>query len=215
MRCAIVRAWTVLTTALFTAAVADAWTEFAENLGWLGGSERDVAQQAIGPTLLIAAVVGAALAGFIAFSKIAPRDSLLRCMRGVRATAVDLSSALVLSAIFSIAMEGYETRFGGLSPFDPRSVVMSHGLALLVAFVFVAAIVRSIVRATLRLASQAGELATGVLVQFLHKISRGHVAPGAAHRSAFTLVVLHLPPAIAYGACGLRAPPRSISLATS
>jgi hypothetical protein len=215
MRCAIVRAWTVLTTALFTAAVADACTEFAENLGWLGGSERDVSQQAIGPTLLIAAVVGTVLAGFVAFAKIAPQDKVLRCMDGWRARATDLGTALAGSALCAIAMEGYETRFGGLSPFDPRSVVMSHAFALLVAFVVVAVIARRIVGALLALASIAGELAGDALVEFLHRIARAHVPAAAVHRSAFTLVVLHPPPAIAYGACGLRAPPRSMLLASS
>jgi hypothetical protein len=210
MRCAIVRAWTSLATALLTAAVADAGTEFAENLGWLGGSVRDAQHEAIVPALILGLAAGAALAAFVAFARIAPQDPLLRCMSGWRARTADLAIALGGSALCTIAMEGYETRFGGLSPFDPRSVVLSHAIPLLVAFVFVAAIVRVSIRAALRLASRAGELAASVLVEFLHKISRAQVAPGAVHTSAFTLRVLHLPPAIADGACGLRAPPRSI-----
>lgn len=209
MRCAIVRAWTSLATALLTAAVADAGTEFAENLGWLGGSVRDVQHEAVAPTLLFGLAAGAALAAFAAFARIAPHDPLLRCMSGWRARTADLTIALAGSALCTIAMEGYETRFGGLSPFDPRSVVLSHALPLLVAFVFVAAIARVSIRAALRVASHAGELAASVLVEFLHKISRAQVAPGAVHTSAFTLHVLHLPPAIADGACGRRAPPRS------
>lgn len=209
MRCAIVRAWTSLATALLTAAVADAGIEFAENLGWLGGSVRDAQHEAVAPTLLIGLAIGAALAAFVAFARIAPQDPLLRCMSGWRVRMTDLAMALAGSALCTIAMEGYETRFGGLSPFDPRSVVLSHALPLIVAFVFVAAVAHGVIRAALRLASHAGELAAGVLVEFLHKLSRAAVAAGAVHTSAFTLHVAHLPPAIADGACGLRAPPRS------
>jgi hypothetical protein len=215
MRCAIVRGWISLTTALVTAAVADAGTEFAENLGWLGGSVRDAQHQAVAPMLVIGLAVGAALAVFVAFARIAPRDPLLRCMSGLRARTTDLAIALSASALGTIAMEGYETQFGGLSPFDPRSVVCSHALALVVAFVLVTAIARAILSATLRFASRAGEFATSAVVEFLHKIFRAPVARGAVHSSAFTLHVLHLPPAIAEGACGLRAPPHRVLPTTS
>jgi hypothetical protein len=209
MRYAMVRAWTSLATALLTAAIADAGTEYAQNLGWLGGGLHDTQHEAVAPTLLLGLAIGAALAAFVAFARIAPYDPLLRRMNGLGARAMDLGCALAGSALCTIAMEGYETRFGGLSPFDPRSVVLSHALALLVAFVVVAAVLHRALRAALALASQAGELAAGALVEFLHKICRAAVAPGAVHTSAFTLHVLHLPPAIADGACGLRAPPRS------
>jgi hypothetical protein len=209
MRCAIVRAWTSLATALLTAAVADAGTEFAENLGWLGGSVRDAQHEAVAPALILGLAAGAALAAFVAFARIGPQDPLLRHMSRLRARLTDLAIALAGSALFTIAMEGYETRFGGLSPFDPRSVVLSHAVPLVVAFVFVAVLVHRAMRAALRLAGHAGELAAGALVEFLHKMLRAAVAPGAVHDSAFTLHVLHLPPAIADGACGLRAPPRS------
>jgi hypothetical protein len=209
MRYATIRAWTSLATALLTAAVADACTECAENLGWLGGSLRDAQHEAIAPALLLGIALTAALLAFVVFARIAPGDPLLRRMNGLRARTADLTCALVGSAACTIVMEGYETRFGGLSPFDPRSVVLSHALALLVAFVFVAAIVHCALRAALRLASHAGELAAGAIAEFLYKICRTTVAPGAVHTSAFTLHVLHLPPAIADGACGLRAPPRA------
>lgn len=215
MRCAIVRAWTSLATALLTAALADAATEFAENLGWLGGSVRDGQHEAVAPTLLIGLAIGAGLAAFVVFARIAPQDRLHRCMRGGGALTADLAIALCGSALCVIAMEGYETRFGGLSPFDPRSVVLSHALPLLVAFLLVAIVVHCFLRIGLRIAGRVGQLAESVLVEFLHGISRGRVAPGAVHTSAFTLHVLHLAPAIAVGACGLRAPPRSILLATS
>jgi len=210
MRYTLVCVWTSLATALLTAAIADATTEFAVNLGWLGGSLHDNQHEAVVPTLLFGVAVGAALLTYIVFARVTPRDPLLRRLGALRARASNLGCALAGSALCTVAMEGYETGFGGLSPFDPRSVILSHALALVIAFVLVAAIVNRVLRAALALASHAGELATGALVQFFHKLRRPQVAPGAVYSSAFTLHVLHLPPAIADGACGLRAPPRSI-----
>jgi hypothetical protein len=210
MRCAAVRAGASLTTALITAGLADAWTEFAENRGWLGGSVRDAQHEAILPVLLIGLAVGAALAAFAAFHRVTPKDPLLRGVSGLRALTTDLAIALAGSALCTIAMEGYETRFGGMSPFDPRSVVCSHAPALLVAFAVVAPLVCGITRSVLRLARHAGQRATSVIVQFLRKISRANVASGAIHTSAFTLHVIRLSSAIVAGVYGLRAPPRSI-----
>lgn len=215
MRCAIVRAWTSLVTALLTAALADAGTEFAENLGWLGGGVRDGQHEAVAPTLLIGLAIGAGLAAFIVFSRIAPQDRLHRCMSGWRALTADLAITLCGSALCVIAMEGYETRFGGLSPFDPRSVILAHSMPLLVAFLLVAIVVRRSLRLGLRVAGRVRQLAETVLVELFHSISRPRVAPGVVHTSAFTLHVLHLAPTIAAGARGLRAPPRSNLLATS
>jgi hypothetical protein len=209
MRCVVVRAGAWLTTALIAAALADAGTEFAENLGWLGGSLRDAQHEAVAPTLLIGLAIGAALAAFVAFARLAPHDPLLRSMRGFRELTADLAIALAGSALWTIAMEGYETRFGGVSPFDPRSVVCSHAPALLVAFVLVAPVVWGVVRNLLCLARRAGECATGAIVQFLRKISHASVPPGTVHTSAFALHVVHLLPAIADGVYGLRAPPHS------
>ncbi|MGA7356220.1 MAG: hypothetical protein WBW76_12400 [Candidatus Cybelea sp.] len=210
MRSLVVRAGTALTTALMTAAVADAVTEFAVNLGWLGGSVRDAQHEAIAPTFLIGLAIGTALAAFVAFARITPRDPLLRSMSGLHALVSDPAIALAGSALCTIAMEGYETRFGGLSPFDPRSVVCSHALALLVAFVVVAPIVWGIIGKALYVARNAGECATSAIGQFLQKIFQANVGPETAHTSAFTLHVVHLSPAIADGVYGLRAPPRSI-----
>jgi hypothetical protein len=210
MRPLVVRAGTALTTALMTAAAADAGTEFAVNLGWLGGSVRDAQHEAIAPAILIGLAIGAALAAFVAFGSVTPRDPLLHSLSGLRALVTDLAIALAGSALCTIAMEGYETRFGGASPFDPRSVVCSHALALLVAFVVVAPIVWGIVGKALCVARNAGECATGVIGQFLRKICHADVGTGAVHTSAFTLHVVHLSPAIADGVYGLRAPPRSI-----
>jgi hypothetical protein len=210
MRSLVVRAGTALTTALITAAVADSGTEFAVNLGWLGGSVRDAQHEAIAPTILIGLAIGAALAAFVAFGRVTPPDPLLRSLYGLRALASDLAIALAGSALCTIAMEGYETRFGGISPFDTRSVVCSHAPALLVAFVVVAPIVWGIIGKALSVARNAGECATGAIGHFLRKINPANGGAGAPHTSAFTLHLVRLSPAIAGGVYGLRAPPRSI-----
>jgi hypothetical protein len=210
MRVAIVRLWTSVAVAVVTGAVADAGTEFAENLGWLGGSVRDAQHQAVMPTLLIGLAIGAALAAFVAFAGIAPRDPLFRYMSGWRAPAIDLAVALAGSELCAIAMEGYETRFGGLSPFDPRSVLCAHAPALLIAFVLIAAIARGITKVTLEAARRAGELATNAVVEFLHRAPRARVAAAIVHTSAYMLRVAHLPAAVDEGVLGFRAPPRSL-----
>src|ERR1700727_2350528 len=108
MSSAIVRAWAALATALLAAAAADAGTELAENLGWLGTSIRDAHQESVLPTLLVGLAIGVALAAFVGFARIAPRDPLLRCLDGWRARAIDLSIALAGSTLCTIAMEGYD-----------------------------------------------------------------------------------------------------------
>jgi hypothetical protein len=206
MRCEALRAGICLTTALITAAVADLGTELAENLGFLGGSVRDAQQEAVLPTLLVGLLFGALLAFCVAFARVPLEDPLLHCMRGSRERATDFAFALAGSALCTVAMEGYETRFGGFSPFDPRSVVCSHAAALLVTFVFVAPIVRGIVSAALRLAIDVGERATSAVVRFLCKICRDRALP-ALRILAFALHSLRIHATFADGACGLRAPP--------
>ena len=67
-------------------------------------------------------------------------------------------------------MEGYETRFGGLSPFDPRSVVLSHALPLVLTFVVMGAIVHYALRGAIRTASRASGRVAEVFVEFLRKL---------------------------------------------
>jgi hypothetical protein len=96
-------------------------------------------------------------------------------------------------------------RFGGSSPFDPRSVVLSHALPLVVTFVVMGAIVRYALRAAIRTARRASGLVTEVFVAFLRKLQGDATSPGMVQRSAFILYVVHGPLAIVDGSLGLRA----------
>jgi hypothetical protein len=209
MRFAMVRAWAVLATAVLAGAAADAGTEFAENIGWLGGSLRDNHHEAIVPALLLGAAITLALTLFVFLARIAPGDPLLSRMSDFRARLVDGGCALSGSVLCIIAMEGYETRFGGLSPFDARSVVLSHTLALLVAFVVMGAIVHCALRAAIRVASHASGFVAEIFVEFLRRILSVDATPALVAVSAFVLYVTHVPLAIADGSRGFRAPPRS------
>ena len=209
MRFAVVRGWMVLAAAILTGAMADAVTELAENASWLGGSVRDNQQQAIVPTLILGAAIALGLMLFILLARIAPRDPLLTRMNDLRRWIVDSGAALCGSVICVLAMEAYETRFGGLSPFDPRSIVLSHTFALIVAFAIVGTILHCVLRGAIRVASRAGTVVASFVAAFLRRPAHQTTSPRAISLSAFTLKVSHAPPGVAIGSRGLRAPPRS------
>jgi len=210
VRFAIVRGWAALATAILAGTAADASTEFAENSGWLGGSLHDYQHQAIIPALLFGSAVTLALILYVLLARISRGDPLLSRMSDFRTRLVDIAYALCGSVLCIIAMEGYETRFGGFSPFDPRSVVLSHSLALLIAFVVMGVMVHCALGASIRVASRSSDFVAEVFAEFLHKILGVSATPRMIGVSAFVLYVLHVPLAIAYGSRGFRAPPRSI-----
>jgi hypothetical protein len=209
MRFALVRTWAVVATAILAGAAADAVTEFAENNGWLGGMLRDGQHEAILPALLLGALVAVSLTLFVLFARISPRDPLLSRMSGLRTRLADIAAAFSVSVLCVIAMEGYETRFGGVSPFDPRSVVLSHALALAVAFVLTGTILHCALRAAIRTASRAS-IVVEYLAQFLRKLRQFAAAAPSIALSAFELHVVRVPLETAYGSSGLRAPPHSL-----
>jgi hypothetical protein len=131
-------------------------------------------------------------------------------MSDFRTRLVDVACAFCGSVLCIIAMEGYETRFGGLSPFDPRSVVLSHSLALLIAFVVIGVMVYCALLVAIRVASHASGVVAGIFAEFLRKLLGVGAMPRTVGVSAFVLYVLHVPLAIADGSRGFRAPPRSI-----
>ena len=212
MRFALVRGWAVAATALLAAAVADAGTEFAQNSGWLGGAMRDNQHESVLPTLLAGAAIALSLVLFVLFSRISPRDPLLLRMSDFGARSLDIAIAFGGSVACVVAMEGYETRFGGVSPFDPRSVVMSHAVASIVAFAVIGSIVYCVLRSAVRRASRASGAVIAFLAEFLRKLAATVAAPQAEATSAYQLHLAHVPPGLAGGACGFRAPPRAIRL---
>jgi hypothetical protein len=210
MRFGLVRGWAVIGTAILAAAVADAGTEFAENSGWLGGTLRDNQHESILPTLILGAAVTLALTFFILLARISSRDPLLLRMNELRTQVVDIVFAFCAGMLCVVGMEGSETRFGGLSPFDPRSVVLSHTLALAVAVLIVGTIVQYVLRSAIGVASRAGGVVAELLVAFLRKRRRADSSPRIVKLSAFQLHVPHVLPGISGGSRGFRAPPRSI-----
>ena len=210
MRFTLVRSWAVVATAILAAVTADTGTEFAENSGWLAGTFRDNQHEAVVPALLLGAAAALSLMLFVLLARISPSDPLLSRMNDLRRRLVDIACAFCGSTLCVVAMEGYETRFGGLSPFDPRSVVLSHTLALVVAFLVVGAIVHYALQAAIGIASRASSVVAEFLVEFLRKLLRAGAPPRSVALSAFQLYVRHVPPGIAGGSRGFRAPPRSI-----
>jgi hypothetical protein len=213
MRFRVVRGWAVLAAAILAASTADAGTEFAENGGWLGGALRDNQHEAILPALVLGAALALGLTLFVLLARISPRDPLLMRLNDCRSRLFDIACAFCGSMLCVIVMEGYETQFGGVSPFDPRSVVLSHAVPLVVAFVVAGAIVHCVLRAAIGVAGRASNIVVEFLVEFMRKLLRSVTPRRAVTLSAFQLYVSHLPPGIAAGLRGLRAPPRSIPLA--
>lgn len=206
------RAWAIAAAAILAAAAADAATELAGNSGWLDGGLPDNQHESIVPALVIGTAAVLALLLSVFFARMAP-EALARTI-AMRTRLADIASAFCGSALCVVAMEGYETRFGGLSPFDPGSVVLSHTLALLVASLVMVTAIHCALRAAIRVTRRASIVVAGCVVEFLRRQRPAVVADRAAVLSAFDLLVTPVPLGIAHGARGLRAPPHSILLAT-
>lgn len=212
MRFAVVRIWAAAAVAMLAAATADAVVEFAGNGGWLGVALRDNQHEAIAPALVLGVLTAFFLLAFILFARIPLRDPLLMRMteRGTR--RLDTLCAFGGGVLCVVAMEGYETRFGGTSPFDPGSVVLSHTAALLVAILAIGAIVHWMLRAAVGIASRASVAAVEVFARFFRPHLNAVPAPPVARMPAFESGVVHVALAVAEGVRGLRAPPHSIPL---
>ena len=146
MRYTLVRIWAALTIALLAGVLGDAGTEFSAIFGWLGGTARDLNQQGILPALLVTFALALGLCGYVVCSRIAPGDPLVRRLDDVRARAIDAAVAFAGSWVTVVAVEGYETRFGGAAPFDLNSVVVAHAPVLVAAFLIVAVAARMMLR---------------------------------------------------------------------
>jgi hypothetical protein len=207
MRYALVRFWATLAIALLAGVIGDAGTEYLGALGWLGRGLRDVDHQSVLPTFTIAFVLTLALIAYLIAARISPSDPLLRRLDDARARAVDAFAALCGSALTVIGMEGYETHFGGLAPFDARSVVVAHAPVLLVAFVVVAVVARVLLGSAIRAAVRASAAAFELLSSFLRVVHHQLHAPKHSTLPHPNASNSHVSPEIVR-AHGLRAPPR-------
>ncbi len=203
----IVRLGAWFATALLAAASADAVTEFVENLGWLGGSARDGHQETVVPVLLIGVAAALAVAAYVALARISGGDLSMLRSRGIRSQILGATCALIGSALCALVMEGYETRLGGLSPFDTQSVLVSHAPALLAAFAIIGVAIQSAMRELLSAAERAGDLAARTFVRFVRKLLRAPAGPGVSHARLITARVLHRSNPGEGAGSALRAPP--------
>jgi hypothetical protein len=209
LRYALVRIWAVLTIALLAGALGDAGTEFFAIFGWLGGTTRDVDQQGVLPVFAIALALALGLAAFVIGSRVAPGDPLVRRLDDVRARAFDAIAAFTGSCLTVVTIEAYETRFGGLAPFEAHSVVVAHAPILILSFLIVAVAARVILGAAIRCAARSGALAVAFLTTFL-RISRSlAVTPKHATRPDQETSCSHVAPEIVKSH-RRRAPPRML-----
>jgi hypothetical protein len=206
MRYALVRIWAALTIGLLAGALGDAGTEFSATFGWLGGTTPDVDHQGVFPALAIALALAFGLAAYIVGSRIAPSDPLVRRLDDLRARAVDAIAAFAGGCVTVVAVEGYETHFGGLAPVDANSVILAHAPILLLSFVTIAVAARMMLGAAICCAARSRVLAAEALTSFL-QISRSHLAtPKHATMPHLEMSCSHVAPEIVKSR-GLRAPP--------
>ncbi len=208
---AAVRLWAAAATALAAAAAADSLTEFLSNTGLLGGGAvRDVHHESVLPVLLLALTMLLALALAVALgARRAHRFSFVSRSR-IEASCW-AAGTLLATLLIVLVMEAYETRFGGVTAFDPRAVIWTHAPAAFAACAVVAAGVNRLVAVCLRAALAAGRAVADVLVRILDVgAGSGAATPGAL---AFETLPVRGPLMPATGAHRLRAPPRRRSTA--
>lgn len=209
MRYALVRIWAVLTIGLLAGVLGDAGTEFFATFGWLGGAVRDVDHQGVLPALALTLLFALSLGAYIVSARIAPNDPLVRRLDDLRARAVDAVAAFAGSCFVVVAMEGYETHFGGLAPFDAHSVVIAHAPILVLSFVVIAIAARMMLGAAIRCAARGGALAAAFVTSFL-RISCSFLAtPKHATMPRPQTTCSHVAAEIVKSR-GLRAPPRAL-----
>jgi hypothetical protein len=205
----LVRIWAVLTVGLLAGVLGDAGTEFSAMVGWLGGTTRDVDHQGVLPALAITLMLALGLVAYIIGSRIAPGDPLVRRLDDGRARAVDAIAAFAGSCVTVLAIEAYETHFGGLAPFDAHSIVVAHGPVLIVTFLTIAIAARMMLGAAIRCAARGAVLATMLFTSFLRIARSLPGAPKHATRPRLEMGCSHVSPQIVKSR-GLRAPPRTL-----
>jgi hypothetical protein len=206
MRYTVVRIWAVITIGLLAGVIADAGTEFSAMFGWLGGISKDVNQQGVLPALAITLALALGLAAYIIGSRIAPSDPLVRKLDDAGGRAIDAVAAFAGACATVVAIEGFETHFGGLAPFDANSVVIVHAPILVLAFLAIAVGARMMLGAAIRFAARSGTFAAALVTSFL-RISRSHApTPKHARMPHPGASCSHVAPEIVKSR-GLRAPP--------
>jgi|GEM_PF-2234879 len=204
MRCAILTLWASLAVALSAAVCGDAATEWLSNEGFWGVGTRDVHHESLLPVALVAAIVTAALAAFVLAAHLRCGDPLLRIRRRACARVWLVGLTALLTMLVVVLMEGYEVRFGGISAFDPRSVVITHALPVLCAYALIGILVDRMLVACLRVACRAVGVVAAALVAFAR---RGAAAQACIRTGPQRTAPVERRPERIRPACELRAPP--------
>jgi hypothetical protein len=136
--------------ALSAAVIGDAVTEMAANL--LAGHAVDAHHESLLPAGGIAALLVAVVCGFAVAAGRAQAEAFAGILsaRPIRIGFFVATAMLTLAIV--VAMEGYETRFGGMSAFDARSVLAQYMVPTLLAYACVAAAVDRLLRVCVRAA---------------------------------------------------------------
>ncbi len=203
---ALVRLWSVAIVGLLSGVLGDAGTELLNTLGWLGRGAVDSDHQGLLPASIAALICALGLCVYVIGSRIAPSDPLLRELDDPHARAVDALAAFTASWLAVIAVEGYETRFGGIAPFDAGSTVIAHAPALLVSFLTIAIVARALLGAAIRWTARSGAAAVALLISFLRKL-RAAIATSKHCAALFPEATHSHDAAELISACGPRAPP--------
>jgi hypothetical protein len=201
----IIRAWATVAIALVAAAISDAVSEDAENLGLLSASAHDYGQQAVAPTLLLGIAVIVLLALYVAVTRVVPGNQVAAHLHNWRGRVVDAGAALACGSVLLVAMENYETAFGGPPALGPDSIVVAHAPTLFAALILTTIAVRMLLSVLIRFAIRTGDGAAQAIATFLPHLPR--VKDPTFSMPPFVACAATLQPAIAGFARGLRAPP--------
>jgi len=151
----------------------------------------------------VAAIVLLAL--YVGVTRVAPGNQVAAHLQNWRGRLVDAGAALAFGSVLLVAMENYETAFGGPPALGADSIVVAHAPALLGALILTTIAVRTLLSVLIRFAIRAGNAAAHAIATFRPHSARCEAA--AFSMPAFVACAATLQPAIAGRARGLRAPP--------
>lgn len=141
--------------ALGAAVLGDAVTEAATNLA--AGYAVDGHQEALVPGAVLAAVLLASVCALAIGAGRSRAEAFARILESPRVRAVFFVVTALAALAIVVAMEGYEMRFGGVSAFDPRSVLAQHLIPTLATYACIAALADRLLRACVRMALSGWE----------------------------------------------------------
>ena len=141
---------TMSAVALSAAVLGDALTEAAAN--FIAAHPVDGHQEALVPCAILSAIAMALVCLWAATAGRAGAKALADALESKRLHLLVWLATAALTLAIVVAMEGYETRFGGVAAFDARSVLALYFWPSLVTYACVAALADRLLRACMCLA---------------------------------------------------------------